>query len=132
MISKAMIGNTKITRAFIFALLCLTASFFIVSCETEEESFDETLLIGKWQSGTLYYKYIDDGSGATWDTGDDVTEEEAQEFTWTLEQSELTHIHIMEMGGVVPKVYTVTELTSTTLKYKDDFGKSYSFTKIVP
>ncbi len=130
MISKAMIGNTKITRALIFALLCLTASFFIVSCETEEDPFDETLLIGKWQSGTLYYKYFDDGSGATWDTGDDVTEEEAQEFTWTLVQSELTHIHIMEMGGVVPKVYTVTELTATTLKYKDDFDKSYSFTKV--
>ncbi len=133
MISKAMIGNTKITRALIFALLCLTASFFIVSCETEEESFDETLLIGKWQSGTLYYRYIDDGSGATWDTGDDVTEEEAQEFTWTLVQTELTHIHIMETGsGVLPKVYTVTELTTTTLKYKDDFNKSYSFTKVAP
>ncbi len=127
-----MIGNTKITRALIYILLCLTASFLIVSCETEEESFDEALLIGKWKSGTLYYKYYDDGSGATWDTGDDVTEEEAQEFTWTLEHSELTHIHIMEMGGVVPKVYTLTELTATTLKYKDDFDKSYSFTKANP
>lgn len=132
MISNAMTGTTKITRALLFALLCLTASFFIVSCETEEEFFDETLLIGKWQSGTLYYKYIDDGSGATWDTGDDITEEEAQEFTWTLEQTELTHIHIIEMGGVLPKVYTVTELTATTLKYKDDFNKSYSFTKVAP
>lgn len=133
MISNAMTGNTKITRALIFALLCLTASFFIVSCETEEDPFDETLLIGKWQSGTMYYKYFDDGSGATWDTSDDVTEEEAQEFTWTLVQSDLTHIHIMETGGgVVPKVYTVTELTATTLKYKDDFNKSYSFTKVAP
>lgn len=122
--------NSNISHTLFLALLCLAASFFIVSCETEEEPFDETLLIGKWQSETLYYKYYDDGSGATWDTSDDVTEEEAQEFTWTLEQSELTHIHIMELGGVVPEVYTVTELTATTLKYKDDFDKSYSFTKV--
>ena len=128
-----MIRNNNISRTLFFAILCLTASFFIVSCETEKEDpFDETLLIGKWQSGTLYYKYYDDGSGTTWDTSDDVTEEEAQEFTWTLEQAELTHIHIMELGSVVPKVYTVTELTATTLKYKDDFGKSFSFTKVSP
>ena len=66
----------------------------------------------------------------TWDEADDVTEDEAQLFTWTLVESELTHIHILEMGGTVPKVYTVTELTATSLKYKDDFGKSFSFTKV--
>ena len=59
------------------------------------------------------------------------TEEEGLPFTWTLESAELTHIHIMETGGSgVPKIYTVTELTETSLKYKDDFGKTYSFVKI--
>ncbi|MDI9545652.1 MAG: hypothetical protein QM282_07285 [Bacteroidota bacterium] len=38
-------------------------------------------------------------------------------------------MHILEVGGVVPKVYTVTELTATSLKYEDEFGKTYSFTK---
>ena len=97
---------------------------------TEEESFDESLLIGKWQSGTLFYKYLADGTGGTWDTSDDVTEAEAQAFTWTLVKSELTHIHVLEIGGSVPKVYTVTELTATSLKYKDDFGVNFSFTKV--
>ena len=101
----------------------------IVSCEIEE-MFDETLLIGKWKSGTLYYRYFADGDGYSWDEGDDVTEDEAQDFTWTLEKSVMTHIHILEIGGTVPKVYTVTELTETSLQYKDDFGKSFSFTKV--
>ena len=101
-----------------------------VSCEPTEESFDESLLPGKWQSGTLFYKYLADGTGGTWDTADDVTEAEAQAFTWTLMKSELTHIHILEAGGSVPKVYTETELTSTSLKYHDDFGVTFSFTKI--
>ena len=92
--------------------------------------YDETLLYGKWQSGTLYYKYFSDGTGKTWDTADDVLESEAQSLTWTLVKSELTHIHILEMGTTVPKFYTVTELTSATLKYKDSFNVSYSFTKV--
>ena len=58
-----------------------------------------------------------------------LTEQEAQAFTWTLVYSTLTHMHILEVGGVVPKVYTVTELTATNLKYEDEFGKTYSFTK---
>lgn len=115
----------------LFYLTALTViSLLAVSCEPEAESFDESLLPGKWQSGTLFYKYLADGTGGTWDTADDVTEAEAQAFTWTLVKSELTHIHILETGGSVPKVYTVTELTSTTLKYHDDFGVNFSFTKI--
>jgi hypothetical protein len=114
---------------FILAILVSTSGLF-VSCEKEELSFDEELLIGKWRSDNLYYKYLSDGSGYTWDTNDDVTEEEAQAFTWTLKESELKQLHMLEIGGIVPKVYTVTELTSTTLKYKDDFGKSFTFSKV--
>ena len=115
-----------------FLGLCVVAALLFVSCDTlVVKSFDKTLLYGKWQSGTLFYKYLNDGSGATWDTKDDVTEAEAQKFTWTLVQSELTQNHIMEIGGTVPKVYTVTELTDSTLVYNDDFGKNFSFVKVI-
>jgi hypothetical protein len=114
-----------------FLILCVATSSFMVSCiEIEEDSFDEYLLVGKWESGAMFYKYNYDGTGATWDEADDVTEAEAQEFTWTLVESELTHIHIMELGGTVPKVYTVTKLTETTLEYEDSFGTMFSFTKV--
>lgn len=104
-------------------------SGLFTSCEPEDFTFDETLLIGKWRSGTLYYNYTASGTGTTWDTSDDVTEEEAQRFTWTLSNSELRHIYILEIGGTVPKVYTVSKLTSTTLEYHDGFGSSFSFIK---
>ncbi len=107
----------------------LIATLF-VSCAEDDLSFDEELLIGKWRSGTLFERYDSDGTGATWDTSDDVSEDEAQEFTWTLIKTDLTQIHLMEMGGKVPKYYTVTELTATRLKYKDDFGNHFSFTKV--
>jgi hypothetical protein len=119
------------TRKPLFYLIMFIAvAILAVSCEPVEKSFDESLLPGKWQSGTLFYKYLSSGSGATWDTADDVTEAEAQVFTWTLVNSEFTHIHVLQIGGSVPKVYTVTELTATTLKYNDDFGVNFSFTKI--
>ncbi|MDA3879525.1 MAG: hypothetical protein PF436_03985 [Prolixibacteraceae bacterium] len=113
-------------------MLCVVSSALMVSCiEIEDDPFDESLLIGKWQSGTLFYKYNYDGSGATWDEGDDVMEDEAQEFTWTLVATELTQIHIMEIGeNGVPKRYTVTKLTETTLAYEDSFGKQFSFSKV--
>jgi len=114
---------------YMFALVVIAS--VTVSCLPVETNFDETLLAGKWQSGTVFYKYNSDGTGGTWDTSQDVTEAEAQGFTWTLDQATLTHIHIMVTGGAgVPKVYTVTKLTSTTLEYNDDFGKTYSFSKV--
>ena len=94
-----------------------------------KEKFDKTLLSGYWVSGTVHEFYNANGTGYTWDTADDVTEEEAQPFTWTLEKATLTQIHQMEMGGNVPKTYTVTKLNTTTLEYHDDYGKYYSFIK---
>lgn len=121
-------------KKFIVCLMvCVSFSFMFNSCEEEESSFQESFLIGTWVSGAEHYKYLSNYTGATWDTSasEDVTEEEAQGFTWSLVQSELTHIHIMETTGAgITKVYTVTELTATTLKYKDSFGKIYSFTKV--
>lgn len=118
-----------------FPLLILVAITF-ASCQPED-TFDELLLLGKWRSvagavpGTVYYRYDVGGTGVSWDTSDDVTEAEAQAYTWTLDKSLLTHIHIIELGGKIPKSYTVTELTETSLKYKDDFN-SYAFIKVNP
>jgi len=116
-------------RAICITLFGAFLALMMVSCE-EETHFDEELIYGKWKSGTLYYRYFSGGTGYTWDTGDDVGEDEAQNFTWTLVKSELTHIHILEIGGKVPKVYTVKELTASRLRYEDDFGKSHAFTRV--
>lgn len=117
-------------KKFIVCLVVfLSFSFMFNSCTKDESFFQESFIIGKWVSGTLHYNYLANYTGTTWDTSDDVTEAEGQAFTWSLSKSELTHIYIMEIGGNVPKVYTVTELTATSLKYKDAFGTSYSFTR---
>lgn len=123
------INQMKKLSFYLMAFVLTTLSFN--SCLPIEDMFDESLLIGKWVMGTDHYRYDADGTGASWDTSEDVTEDEGQEFTWTLVSSDLTHIHIMESSkSGVPKSYTVTELTESSLKYKDDFGKTYAFVKI--
>ena len=117
-------------KALRYLTMLTVVTLIAVSCTKEDTTFDQTLLTGKWQSGTLFYKYFADGTGGTWDTSDNVTEAEAQAFTWTLVKDLLTQIHVLEIGGSVPKIYTVTELTSTSLKYHDAFGVSFSFTKV--
>lgn len=96
----------------------------------EDVTYDTDLLIGRWQSGTLYYRFNEDGTALTWDTADDVTEEEASSLTWTLERSHFTHIHRMGISNaVVPKRYRITQLDLLQLIFKDEFGKTYTFTK---
>lgn len=120
------------TNAAILSTLIL---LLFTSCVAEKPtSFEESKLYGKWVNNTEYQVYKSNGTGYTWDTADDVTESEAQPFNWTLEVDILTHIHIMEMtsdgGGSIPKIYTVTELSETTLCYEDSYGKVVIFRKV--
>lgn len=96
----------------------------------EDAAYDTDLLIGLWQSGTVYYRYNEDGSGSTWDTADDVTEEEAGRFTWEINKKRMIHKHQLEIGGTVPKAYTIKRLDLLNLEYTDDYGKIESFVKI--
>ena len=117
-------------KIFYSLTLILVSSIVFHSCSEEEISFDQSLLYGKWKFGTLYEVYESNGNGKTWDTKDDVSEEEAQLFTWTLTEDNLIQIHLFESSdAVTPRSLTVTELTATSLKYRDA-GRTYSFTKV--
>lgn len=124
----------KHLKLFIIAFFAVTTIILSMSsCAPDTDvEYDKTLLTGKWQeNNTLNFEvYNADGTGYTWDEADDVTEAEAQPFTWTLEAATLTHIHIMEMGADIPKTYTVTALSTTELSYEDDFGNIHTFAKI--
>ena len=123
--------NLKLFLISILAVFAIIVSMSSCSPNNDVE-LDQTLLYGKWQeTNSLNFEvYKADGTGYTWDEADDVTEAEAQPFTWTLEGDVLTHIHIMEMGANIPKVYTITKLTATELTYEDDYGKTHTFDKI--
>ncbi len=118
-----------------YSLFLILLSVVFTSCQPNDPTFDQTLLVGKWVSGTEYWRYDSDGTGATWDTKDNVTEADitVPNFKWTLNNADLIQLHLVEVTGQysLNKSYTVTVLTSTTLSYKDDFS-AHSFTKVTP
>ena len=93
-------------------------------------NFDEDLLIGLWKEDEVYYRYNDDGTAVTWDLADDVMEDEGTELEWTLEEDLFTHLYKMEIGGTVPKTFTMKVLELDTMKYEDDFGVKHVFSKV--
>ena len=114
---------------FLFVSLLIVLGMSSCVDPMNSEGFDINLLYGKWQEGSVYERYDETGSGATWDTDDDIGEEEAQLFKWTLEGSTLIHEHIGTFV-TVPKVYTIQTLNTTQLVYGDDYGKTHYFTKV--
>lgn len=96
----------------------------------EKQTYDVDMLVGLWQSGSVYYRFKDDGTGLTWDTADDVMESEGSIFTWEIKKDILTHFHQMEIGGIIPKVYKITKLDLVNLEYADDYGVVSSFVKL--
>jgi hypothetical protein len=95
-------------------------------------SYDETLLYGEWQEGTVHDVYKSDGSGYTWDTSDDIDESEASPFTWTLNNDQLLVTHTLWNGTVVPKMFTITSLNEKYLTYEDSYGNTHEYVRITP
>jgi len=96
----------------------------------ENVEYDTDLLIGLWNENSLYYRYNDDGSGVTWDIADDITEDEGTRLKWEVKHNLFTHYYVMEIGGVVPKIYNLKQLELDVLEYCDDYGVNHKFTKV--
>lgn len=110
-------------------LLLLMVGLIMVSCSKKEDSSStndyKTLIVGKWKSvsGNYYEVYDSNGQGHAWDEDDDVTEQEADNFTWSLNadnQSIMNQTFVGEMGQVIPQVCNILILNETTLKYNNE------------
>ena len=126
----------------IFLCLIVVLSFSACGDIPLENGYDASMLYGKWQEGSVFEQYYSSNiervlangdtvqvNGTTWDEGDDVSEDEAQLFNWTLTGSTLKHEHVGTFV-MVPKIYTVTSLTSSELVYEDDYGMAHHFSKV--
>ncbi|MBQ0129159.1 MAG: hypothetical protein KBT57_04905 [bacterium] len=119
-------------KKHLFLIIGCLLMAFVSSCNpTENTDVDANQIYGKWRDGTVYERYDSDGTGVTWDTADDVTEAEAQPFSWTLNGTRLLQEHqLVEMGAVLPKVYTVTKLDPNNFNYVDDYGFGHNFVRV--
>lgn len=128
-------------KSFIgLAIIAIVAGF--ASCNKSSVSFSESDLHGKWQEEdkNAYMKFLVEKDTTTtmkergyhwgyeWDEGDGVYEKDVLNekygngwFLYVLEGDQFTQYHKMSNDGAyIPKEYTITALTNTDLKFKDN------------
>jgi hypothetical protein len=136
--------KTSIKHLSILAVIIIA----MTSCfnTSEEPTFVEADLLGLWQEkGTeVYVRFTNEKDntgeykyGREWDESEDIFESDLLPygngwFKYKLVKSDLTEIHLMDNGGAeLPKVYVVTKLTAGNLEYKDNFGTTHVFEKVL-
>lgn len=102
----------------------------MVSCKKDEKKTESTksyseLIVGRWKTSAdepYYEVYYSDGTGKMWDTAEDVQEDEADTFDWSIdEHNQLTQIvHFQGGQGDVPQYCNIITLNETTLKYNNN------------
>ena len=89
---------------------------------TNEQSF--SVLVGRWKTadGGHFEVYNADGTGHMWDPADDVQEDEADNFTWEIdENNKMTQIVDYQSGaGVIPQYCNILILKETAFKYNNE------------
>lgn len=115
------------------ALLLVSAllvTLLTVSCKKEKpkeptKTYSE-LIVGRWATDAelpYYEVYNSDHTGHMWDTAEDIHEDEADHFDWTMDEAnkQFTQIvHFQGGQGDVPQLCNILILNETTLKYNND------------
>ncbi len=84
---------------------------------------NKIMLLGLWQNDeNVFYRFNEDGTGCTWDTDDDVSEEEASPFNWVAYDNKLMITHRMVFRGMVPRYYDLDCLNAFDLRFHDDYS----------
>ena len=137
-------------RNFRFLFLALVG-IALASCDMFNKttpSYQLSDLQGLWQENNTehYVRFTKEQSdetgylyGREWTESEDVYENDLVFhgngwFKYSFKSAELIEIHKMDQGWAdIPKVYTVTTLTDTDLKYyeKDHKSIKFSFSKVV-
>lgn len=83
---------------------------------------NKTMIVGLWQKdGHVYYRFNADGTGHTWDTNDDLTEDEASLFNWEAYDKAILMTHKMKLRGIVPRYYELDRLNNFDLRFHDTY-----------
>ena len=111
------------------ALLLVAALFvtlFTVSCSKKDDSSQNysELIVGRWKTsdGGHFEVYYSNGTGKMWDPADDVQEDEADTFDWTIDgNNRMTQIvHFHSGAADLPQYCNIITLNTTTFKYNNN------------
>jgi len=126
--------KTKISLLLIVAFF---ATLFVVSCskkDDDKKAYSE-LIVGRWKTsdGGHFEVYYSNGTGKMWDPADDVEEDEADTFDWSIDSNnKLTQIvHFQSGAGDVPQYCNIITLNETTFKYNNNGWRAeYTLTRV--
>ncbi|MBO7529515.1 MAG: hypothetical protein J6T37_06540 [Bacteroidales bacterium] len=105
------------------------ALFTVTSCTKDDDKDNSAnyseLIVGRWKTNAeqpYYEVYYSNGTGKMWDTAEDVQEEDADTFDWTIDSNnKLTQIiHFQEGQADLPQYCNIITLNETTFKYNND------------
>jgi len=120
----------KIAVLFVLSAGCFLMNGCIKDVVLDIDSND---LTGKWvvENSQEYWRFRSDGSGVTWDESEDIYEHESNlKFEWTLDHDELTCVFRgANENQAVPKVYRIRELTSSSMRWEDIYGRTTKLVK---
>lgn len=121
--------------------IAFIVTLFTVSCskEKKEDKVDSKtyseLITGRWKTadGGHFEVYQADGTGKMWDPAEDVQEDEADTFDWSIDDNnKLTQIIHYQSGATeLPQYCNIITLNETTLKYNNNGWRAeYTLTKV--
>ena len=103
------------------------ALFTVTSCKKDDDNNAnyKELIVGRWKTNAeepYYEVYNADGTGKMWDTAEDVQEEDADTFEWSIDNNnKLTQIiHFQGGQADLPQYCNIITLNETTFKYNND------------
>ena len=116
----------KTISILLIAAVILTLG--LVSCKKDKKEEQKTyyeLVIGRWRThdGGHYEVYYAGGTGKMWDPGEDVQEDEADTFDWSIDESnkKMTQvIHFQGGQGDIPQYCNIITLDESTFTYNND------------
>ena len=110
--------------------ILLVVAFFatlmtFTSCKKDDNDSKKyaELIVGRWKTadGGYYEVYNSNGTGKMWSPADDVDEDEADTFDWSIDNSRMTQIiHFQGGQGNVPQYCNILILNENTLKYNNN------------
>ena len=123
-------------------ILLLVVAFLVtlttMSCKKEKpatKTYSE-LIVGRWKTadGGHYEVYNANGTGHMWDPADDVQEDEADNFDWSIDEGnkKMTQIiHFQGEQGDIPQYCSILTLDENTFKYNNEGWKAqYTLTRV--
>lgn len=113
--------------SILLVVACFATLMTFTSCKKDDNNSKKyaELIVGRWKTadGGYYEMYNSNGTGKMWSPADDVDEDEADTFDWSIDENNKTMtqiIHFHGGQGNVPQYCNIITLDESTFTYNNE------------